>query len=262
MSLSLVNNVVTNTTEVTEYQKDLIQYSINKIWAMPEFKAKHFVGNAQITPYAEVKQYFIELSSREDLVESLEYDYRKACIELEIEQEKLKSCSNEYDKKLQELEIEKAGRFVKKKANTLEAAYGERKLFLTLIENFNSSQRGKLSDGRLLVEAIKDDSELVEKLEKEYWTLRLAKQTAMDMVAYGRAGVGNMDAVSMLSKEQQEEVMEIACDYFVRNEIRTQTMLSMANERVKLGHDGGELSKQLGLEIKAREDVYYIQSSQ
>lgn len=258
--MNLINHkVVSNTTDMTEYEKQVVEYSINKIWTMPEFKAKHFVGRAQITPYAEVKQYLIELNSREDLVETLEYDYKKALLEVEVEKEKLKSLENDLDKKLQQLEVEKSERNAKKRLNVLQGAYNERRLFLDLINKFNQSPEGKLSDGTLLIDAIRNDDSLIEKLEKEYWTLRLAKQTAMDMIAYGRAGVGNMDAVAMLGKEQQEEVMQIACDYFVRNEVRTQAMLSAANEKFQLGHTGAGLSQLLELEPKAREDVFNIQ---
>jgi hypothetical protein len=71
-----------------------------------------------------------------------------------------------------------------------------------------------------------------------------------------------MDAVAMLGTEQQEEVMAIACDYFVRNEIRTNALLSHANERIQLGHDSGKLAQQLGLDIKALQNVHTIQSGE
>jgi hypothetical protein len=88
--------------------------------------------------------------------------------------------------------------------------------------------------------------------------LRLAKQTALDMIAYGRAGVGNMEAVGMLEPAQQIEVMELACDYFVRNEIRTNNILSYVNDSIQqLGVDAPttKLSSQLYLGNKGKEDV-------
>lgn len=264
-NLTTVNQhkVSTDVSTLTPSQVSIVEFAINKTWTMPEFKAKHFVGNAQITPYAEIKQYFIELSSREDLVETLEYEAKRAQVEYELELDRLNQLTKELEIKLQKLEVEKAERTVKKKLNHLAAAYSERDLYINLIEKFNNSPVGKLPDGRLLSVALTEDPELVESLEKEYWTLRLAKQTAMDMVAYGRAGVGNMDAVAMLGKEQQEEVMALACDYFVRNEMRTNSLLSYANERFQLGHDGEKLAKQLELNIKGNnEDVHLIQSGQ
>ena len=83
----------------------------------------------------------------------------------------------------------------------------------------------------------------------------------MDMIAYGRAGVGNMDAVVMLEPDQQLEVMKLACDFFVRNEIRTSNLLSQVNENV---HNNlianSPLVKQLM--FKAEENVSSIQNGQ
>ena len=82
------------------------------------------------------------------------------------------------------------------------------------------------------------------------------------MIAYGRAGVGNMDAVMMLGKDQQEKVMQMACDLFVRSEIRNQQMLTTANKSLELGIEGTELTKLMGVETKARDDVYLIQDNE
>jgi hypothetical protein len=258
--VNLHNESVTNTAIITAEQKELIEKAINTPWTMPEFKAKHFVGNAQITPYAELKQYLIELNAREGTVELLEYEYKKMEIEKQLEEEKLAAARTPAERKMCELEISRLERNLKRKQNGLFGAYRERQLFIDLIEKFNASDRGKLPDGRLIMLAVHEDPSIAEELEKHYWTIRLAKQTAMDMIAYGRAGVGNMDAVTMLPKEQQEEVMQLACDLFVRSEVRNQQMLSVANERLQLGLEGAELVKQLGVETKAREDVYLIQS--
>lgn len=247
---------------LTETDVGNVSFAINKVWTIPEFKAKHFVGVAQISPYAEIKQYFIELSSREDMVVTLELDVKKARIELEIEKDKLSKLTNPLEIQLQEIEVEIADRTVKKKINNLIAAYGERDLYLHLIRQFDEGPHGRLEDGRLLSQAIKEDPALQEQLEKEHWTLRLAKQTAMDMVAYGRAGVGNMDAVAMLDEDQQNEVMALACDYFVRNEMRTNTLLSIANERFQSGAECGKLAQQLKLNIKGAGDVHLIQGGE
>lgn len=264
LGVTVYNPAITNNENLTQEQVENIEFALNKIWGMPKFKAKHFVGNAQITPFAELRQYFVELCSREDLCETLEYDVKKTAIELEMAQEKKNRLTDPLEIKMQELEILRNERLYKKKKNQLNGAYHERQTYIDLIDEFNASPRGKLPDGRLIIEAITADPEMIEVLEKEYWTLRLAKQTAMDMVAYGRAGVGNMDAVAMLGKDQQAEVMDLACDYFVRNEMRTNTLLSNANERFQHGKLGGKLADQLELDIQLdgeNRDVHLIQGS-
>ena len=258
----LHNEIVTNTAVLTQSHKDMVERAINQTFTLPEFKAKHFIGKAQMTPYAELKQYLIELNAREDVVERLEHEYSKLYLEKELEVEKMNAATSDAQRKLHLLEVMKYERGLKRQQNGIYAAYKEREIFLNLIEKFNNSPEGKLPDGRLIYDAVHEDPMIADKLEKEYWTIRLAKQTAMDMIAYGRAGVGNMDAVMMLEKDQQEQVMQLASDLFVRNEIRTQQMLTVANRSLELGYDGTELTKLMGVETKAREDVYLIQSSQ
>lgn len=266
LGVTVYNQAITNNQDLTKDQVESVEFALNKIWKMPKFKAKHFVGNAQITPFAELRQYFVELCSREDLCETLEYDMKKSAIELEMAQEKKNRLTDPLEIKMQELEILRNERLFKKKKNQLHGAYIERKTYIDLIDEFNESPRGKLPDGRRIIDAVTEDPDYIEVLEREYWTLRLAKQTAMDMVAYGRAGVGNMDAVAMLGKEQQAEVMDLACDYFVRNEMRTNTLLSNANERFQRGQLGGKLADQLELDIKLEDgenrDVHLIQGSE
>jgi hypothetical protein len=258
----LHNELVTNTAVLTPPHKEMVERAINQAFTLPEFKAKHFIGKAQMTPYAELKQYLIELNAREDLVEKLEYEYSKLYLQKELEIEKMDATESDAEKKLHLLEVMKYERSLKRQQNALYAAYQERELFLNLIDKFNNSPQGRLPDGRLIYDAVHEDPSVAEKLEKEYWTIRLAKQTAMDMIAYGRAGVGNMDAVMMLEQDQQEQVMQLASDLFVRNEVRTQQMLTAANKSLELGYEGTELTKLMGVEPKAREDVYLIQSSQ
>ena len=52
-----------------------------------------------------------------------------------------------------------------------------------------------------------------EEKELEYWQVRMGKQAAMDMMAYGRVGVGNMEAITQMPVEDQSRVLEITIDY-------------------------------------------------
>lgn len=255
-------DLTTNTSFLDEEQKSLIATSLSQHWTIPEFKVTNFIGNAQITPYAKLKQYLLELNTREGSVELMEYEVQKIGIEIEIHEEQIAKIESPAEKKIHQLEIFKLQRQQKKAFVRLRDAYDERDIYLKLIKEFNSGSEGYLKDGRRIID-IMNDQEETEKLEKEYWTLRLAKQTALDMIAYGRAGVGNMEAVSMLQPDQQMEVMHLACDYFVRNEIRTNGILSNINENIqKLGIDAPttELSAQLYLNNEEKKDVFTIQN--
>ena len=78
-------DLTTNTSFLDEEQKGLIATSLSQHWTIPEFKVTNFIGNAQITPYAKLKQYLLELNTREGSVELMEYEVQKIGIEIEIQ---------------------------------------------------------------------------------------------------------------------------------------------------------------------------------
>lgn len=254
------DNLTSNTAFLTDDQRQMIADALSQKWTVPEFKVKNFIGNAQITPYAKLKQYLLELNTRESAVESMEYEVQKVALEIQLQKELQAETPSVAQKKIFALEILKLQRVLKKNIMRLRDCYFERAMYLKLIEQFNNSDQGYLEDGRRLYDVMGDPEES-ERLEKHYWTLRLAKQTALDMIAYGRAGVGNMEAVTMLEPDQQYEVMHLACDYFVRNEHRTNGILSAVNEHVQQlqGAEPTELSKELYITNQGTSNVPPVQ---
>ena len=96
----------------------------------------------------------------------------------------------------------------------LRDAHVERQGFIDLIKEFLDSDDAKLPDGTLLLDVI-GNKELEHKYEHEYWTVRMAKQAMLDMVAYGRIGTGNLDSILMMGPEQQKQVLSLASSYTV-----------------------------------------------
>jgi hypothetical protein len=64
-------------------------------------------------------------------------------------------------------------------------------------------------DTELLAKAFSYDAEE----ERKYWVTRMAKQAAMDMVAYGRIGSGNMDSIAMMPEEDQIMTLATTLQY-------------------------------------------------
>jgi len=238
-------DLITDTSDMSISQQDIISKSISNGNSLPSYKAENFVGNAQITPYAKVKQYMLEISSREDVIEQMEYDIKKAQIKLNRLTTDAAKFSG-FDLEEIQLDIEYEDRNFKKLVHKLKAAYDERQTYLDLIEKFNQTVDGKYEDGRLLIDVI-GDKEICEKLEMQHWTYRLAKQASMDMVAYGRIGVGNMDAIAMMNPAQQDATLKLASEYLVRNEQRLQMHLSNANDMVQKGVTSEPYRNLLGL---------------
>jgi len=214
-----------NKDEIIELSK--IHYN-----GMPEFKAKHFVGNAQITPFAKVRQYLVEIENRQIMLEQNEYEKEKLILEIKKEERKLKHETDDIEVDLIKLEIKKKINNIKSFDKLIHRAASERDVYVKLIQDIIDSPDGKYEDGRTLLE-IMEDPIVTEKLEQQYWTFRMAKQTALDMIAYGRAGLGNMDSVFMLDGEQQQEIIKLATDLFVKNENRTRYFLEKSNVNEK-----------------------------
>jgi hypothetical protein len=238
-----VKDLITNTSDLTVDEKKYVAYSISSDISLPHFKAEHFVGNAQITPYAKIKQYLLELSSREDVIEAIEYDARKCKVKINRLKKDAENLSG-FDLEEINIDIEHEERNYKKYMHKLKLAYSERRTFLNLINKFNESPEGKYEDGRLLIDVV-GDPVIAEKLEQQHWTYRMAKQSAMDMIAYGRIGVGNMDAIAMMQPDQQEAVLRLASEYVVRNEQRMSAHLSYANEMKEKGVTSDQYMKLL-----------------
>jgi hypothetical protein len=103
---------------------------------------------------------------------------------------------------------------IRKYQRNLKDAYRERQNFIDLIKDFLESEDGKMPDGRSLMEIFSNQL-LEDKYEKDYWSVRMAKQAMLDMISYGRVGTGNLDSILMMSPEQQQEVMTLASIYTV-----------------------------------------------
>jgi hypothetical protein len=112
----------------------------------------------------------------------------------------------------------------------------------------SNSEYGTLEDGTKLID-IFDNPAKQEQAEREYWIKRLGKQSAMDMIAYGKVGVGNMDSLTMLSYEDQQKAIELASDVFVHNERRLQQIVHKSNQQAQLGN-ASELTEQLKISVQ------------
>jgi hypothetical protein len=192
----------------------LMQISENMSFALPKYKAYNFVGGAQITPYAKLKQWLLELRGREDAVEHLEYTLRKMEIEIQMDIESKEFITEPKRKEMVDLTIADKMIDLRKFKRNLKDAYRERQGFIDLIKEFLESEDSVLPDGTKLIE-IFGNPELEEKYEHEYWTVRMAKQAMLDMISYGRIGTGNLDSILMMDPEQQKQVLSLAAAYTV-----------------------------------------------
>jgi hypothetical protein len=232
------------TGELNEYDRNLLNFAENLSFSLPRYKAENFVGGAQITPYAKLKQWLVELRTREDAVEHMEYLRRKKEIEIELEKEKAEYIVEPLKKELCELAVKDMNIDLRKYQRNLKDAYRERQIFIDLIREFLESDESKLPDGRSLIEIFGKPEE--ERFEKEYWSIRMAKQAMLDMISYGRVGTGNLDSILMMSPEQQQEVLALASSYTVSIDRNINELMGMAATNQKLVADNLKDQLKLG----------------
>jgi len=205
----------------------LIDIAQNLSFSTPKYKLENFVGGAQITPYAKFRQWFMELRTREDACEHLEYLLKKKEIEIQLEQEKMQFLTNDLNKEYSKITIMDMEIDLRKYKRNIKDAYKERQIFIDLIKDFLESEEGKLPTGESFIEVF-ENPELEDKFEKEHWTVRMAKQSMLDMIAYGRIGTGNLDSILMMEPEQQQEVLALASHYTIAVDKNINQLMGMA----------------------------------
>lgn len=240
--------------DLTTDQVDIIEEALNMEWGQSDFKSEHFVGNSQIHPYAKLKQYMLELRTREEVCETMESQMKMYDIKVKIAQKVLESQTDELTKLQAELELLENQKDYNMHKRRMKDCYRERKQYLTLIDQFINSPENTLPDGRVISEHF-NDPEFAAEMDKEYWTVRLAKQVALDFAAYGRPGTGNMDSILMLKGDQQQQVLSLASDLFVRVEARNNALINNASKKMQLGYKNDYLAKLANVDMPALEQL-------
>ena len=226
-----VNDLNTNTSMLDEADKEMIKYAINKEWTNPKFKMRYFVGQTQITPFAKLRQWLLELRTREESIEHTEYEIAKWEININKHKHLAENHEDTFERQLNALEADKLERQQIATRRRLQDWYLERQQFIDLINEFKESEEALLPDGsgRTYFDIINTDEE--DLYEAEYWTNRLAKQASSDLLFYGRVNTGNMDAILSMGEQQQAETLALAHNYATQiKDIETSIQLEVENK--------------------------------
>lgn len=193
---------------------ELVKFAVNKSWVNPRFKMKYFQAEEQITPFHKLRQLLMELRVQEESIENLEFVLKKLPTEIELATLKMERATDEIEKKEWELKLAELVRDRDQAYRRVKHNYIERHQYVDLINEFLASDEGKTADGKSLMEAF--DTPMEDEYEKQYWISRLAKQAAMDLLAYGQVSAGNMAAIADLTQEMQTEILAIAHNYSIQ----------------------------------------------
>lgn len=216
--------------------KELIEFANDNVdSSVPEFKLKYFVGHSQVTPYHRLKQMFLELRVRQDSYLHIQWEIERKNLEQLVEEEKLRNSKNEIEKKYIEIDLLNIKKDLKRHEDALVSANKEKNRILKIIKEMLNSPTAVLPDGTKLIDVFGNE-ELEEKLEKQHWITKLAKQASMEMLAYGKIGTGNMDAIAMMAPEDIAECLSLTSDYTVRVGTGMGLLTEKAINDLKLGY--------------------------
>lgn len=205
------SKIESDVSMLSDHEKEIISLAMNKEWTNPKFKLRWFVGQTQITPFAKFRQWLLEIKGKEEAIENQEYEIAKWENEIEKLERDKEFCSDPIDKKGFDIEIWNKRRLLTTTKRRLQDWYLERQQLIDLVNEFLESDEGKTADGRPLTAILNTAEE--DLYEQEYWTNRLAKQAACDILFYGRIGSGNMDAILSVSPKQQAEIFNLTVNY-------------------------------------------------
>jgi hypothetical protein len=207
------STINTDVSMIDDAGKKLIERAMNKEWTNPKYKLRWFVGQQQITPFSKYRQWLLELKSKEESLENMEYEIAKLQVEYDRYKRIKDNSPDDLDKRLADIEMWKADRSIYMSKRRIQDWYLERQHLIDLIEEFMASDEAKLPDGSGRTYADVLDTEEEDVYEAQYWTNRMAKQAACDMLFYGRIGTGNMDAILSMSPEQQAETLALTINF-------------------------------------------------
>lgn len=228
------SSINTDVSMLSEVEQDAIKYAINKEWTNPKYKLRWFVGQAQITPYSKLRQYLLEIKSKEESIENIEYEIAKYDVEVRRFKRMAEEAHDDLDRELASVESWNSERNHIMSKRRLQDWYLERQHLLDLLQEFLDSDEAQLPDGtgRTYMDVLNTDEE--DLYEAQYWTNRLAKQAATDMIFYGRIGTGNMDAILSVGSEQQAEILSLTMNYSTQLQSYNLQLQGAAEENMKL----------------------------
>ena len=225
---------------------DLIEFANNDVdGSVPKFKLKYFVGGSLITPFHKLKQLFLELKIRQDSYLHIQWEIKRKELEETIEREKLAQSTNDVEKQYIEIDLLNIVKDKKRHEDSLVVALKEKDAILELIRELCDSPQGTLPDGTKLMDVF-GNKELEEELERQHWVTRLAKQASMEMLAYGRIGTGNMDAIAMLDPKEISQCLQLTSNYTARVGTGMGLLTDKAINDMKIGYVDPDTKEKMG----------------
>ena len=183
---------------------EIIEWAINEPQHYPGYQLKNFVIETQLTHWRKCHQIKLEIQTRHKALQTANWDQLKLEGEIDLLKEDIEQDPHMRpgQRKIHDSEIKRREYDMWYNRRQNKQAAQEMEIFTNELRN--------LIDTKEELYQIDDNAD---QKEIEYWQVRMGKQAAMDMMAYGRVGVGNMEAITQMPVEDQSRVLQITIDY-------------------------------------------------
>lgn len=161
-----------------------------------------FVIKSHVTGDRQLKQVMLEIENRLHSFEKMKIGKRKSILACKIAEDKLSNADGNFATEEAEIDVDDT---------KLDLEMWERKINQLQYELnvFVEHIQGEINT----IEELKTASEWNEEEERKYWIARMGKQAALDLIANGRVGTGNLDSISMMKQEDQIAILDVASQY-------------------------------------------------
>lgn len=197
-----VDQQFVETYGLDSFDMGILQNAVHMNNGMTDYQSRHFVSGSQLTPWRKVRQALMELEVRYHAYFEIRNSLRKAEVLKEMFIRDIENEDDDLKRKMLEIDKDKNDYDITIWKRKLRQSEIEINSFLTFIKEHASTEE----ELRYFVEPNEEE-------ERQYWCYRMAKQAAMDIIAFGRVGSGNMDSIAMMDKEDQLEVLRNAVRY-------------------------------------------------
>jgi hypothetical protein len=244
-----ITNIKVSSDFLSNYQlggidAKILESAIQHNNGQTDYQAQHFVANSQITPYKKVRQALMELEVRHHAYIEIKTSLRKA----EVYARKMGRDIKAYQEMGDDISADLVE--IDRDKNEYDITIWKRKLYQAEreIQSFLEIVKFYAPDE----ESLKYYTEENEMEERNYWILRMGKQAALDIIAFGRVGSGNMDSLAMMSKDEQVEALTIAIQYSGLINANISEISERVQEGIQQAIDANELDVPMiedGLEV-------------
>ena len=218
--------------DLTEFEKELIDWTDSQFFGQTEYQNKYFVVNSQVTPWRQMRQAVMEIQTRLNAVQKVTIQYKRTLNDIERTKSEMAEEENKFYKQDKEYELELLYIDLQVWDNKMRQSKQEIDGLLRIIKE----KLGKKPDEDYDFEELKEtvlNKEIEEKEEHKYWIARMAKQSALDLLTTGRLQAGNLDSMLMMSPEDQAAVTDLALTYSTAMNINIGKLKEAAEKKVE-----------------------------